>query len=211
MLMVLVMPSFMDFSGLWYNKNMEEKQSILKKYLAYIKNNKNNVYVIAAIMVIILLTTGLIALIAINSNKNSSGPTPTPSQAAFQISPSTNNPAPTLDGPIITPEPTETAIIENQTQPQITPNVAAPYTVSNITKYGNTWATMNITNPNVGSGAVIVKKVNNVWTVVMGPGSFFSRDDLQSLGAPQELIDSFITSPSVSVSPSQSPSPQTGD
>lgn len=186
---------------------MEEVKNTFNKYIEYIKANRNNFYIIGAIVLLFLLSSGLIALIAGRSKTPSTNPSTVntnPSQSASQLSPSTTNPQPTLDGPIVTPAPTEAAMIENQTQPQITPNVAVPYTVANITKYGNTWATMQITNPDVGNGGLILQKVNGIWKVVLGPGSYFTPDQLQSLGAPQELIDSFNQSPSTSPSPSSS-------
>jgi hypothetical protein len=213
--MAQVALSFMVFSDPWYNKNMEEKtQDKLSKYIEYIKNNKYNVYSIGAIAILFIIIISMITIILSGNlaKKKSS----TPSQNSTQSnsnSPSSivsNSPSfPPLS--IITPEPTEAALIENQTQPQISPKVVAPYTVSEITKYGDNWATMNITNPDVGGGAVIVQKVNGTWTVVLGPGSFFSADSLQSIGAPQQLINSFTTSSPSTAPSSTSPSIQSGD
>jgi len=174
---------------------MNIKESI-NKYLLFIKGNKYNMYFIAAISVMIVLIISIITIIfSNNSAKKSAAVSPTNSaQGSFKtpspssilnISPST----PPLS--ITTPNPPEAAAIGNQTQPQITPTVAASYTVSNITKYGNTWAVMTINNPAVGEASVIIEKINNSWKVVMGPGTYFPQEDLQSIGAPQELINNY--------------------
>lgn len=176
---------------------MENKYQItLNKYLEYIKNNKYNVYFIVALAILISLIIAMIA-ITVNTTKKGTSSVTNPTPQAIV------SPIPSLVI-ITTPDPTQTAEIENQTNPQITPNVAASYTVSTITKYGNNWAYMIITNPDVGNGAVIVKKVNGRWKVVLGPGSYFTPDQLNSIGAPQQLIDSLNVSPQPSLSPSQS-------
>jgi hypothetical protein len=174
------------------------------KYIEFIKKYKYNVYFIGAIVILFSMIIVMIALIANSSTKKSSNPTKNTSQKVFQSPSSVINISPSSSTiSIMTPNPTQAAVIENQTQPQITPYVTVPYTVSNITQYGDNWATMNITNPDIGGGAVIVQKVNGTWKVVLGPGSSFSPDQLQPLGAPQALINSFNTSPSSSLSPSQ--------
>ena len=173
----------------------------LQNALAYIKTNKYNLFFVGAIAILIIIIIAMITVtISFNKNKPSKGnsPTQTVSQSPGAISGS-----PDQQVPITTANPTQAAIIENQTQPQITPNVAVPYTVSEIKKFGNEWAVMNITNADVGNGLVIVKLINGAWKVVLGPGSYFPQDQLQSIGAPQTLIDNLYpqTSPSV-VSPS---------
>ena len=179
----------------WYTKIMEEEQ--LKqpnKYIEYIKRNKYNIYFVGAIAILLILIIAIIILIASNSSteKTSAVPTKAPTQGAAQasISPSTINVSPSASSiSITTPNPTEAAVIDNQTQPQITPNVGAPYTVSAIKQYGENWALMKITNPDVGAGYVIVKKVNGVWKVMLGSGTSFSQQELQNIGAPSEILN----------------------
>ncbi|HVA96116.1 MAG TPA: hypothetical protein VND99_00525 [Candidatus Acidoferrales bacterium] len=192
---------------------MKDKLLIqLNKYIEYIKNNKYNAYFIGAITILLILIISMITIIASSnsSKKTSTVPSISPAQGISQypstdfVSPSISQISPSDSSiPITTPNPTEAAVIENQTKQQIAPNVAVPYTVSGITKYGDNWANMSITNQDVGSAGVIVKKVNGEWKVVMGPGSFFSADQLQSIGAPQALINNDTSSPS----PSELPSP----
>lgn len=178
---------------------MENKYQIkLNKYLEYIKNNKYSVYFIVALIIMISLIIAMIA-ITLNTTKKGTSSVPNPKpQAIVSPIPSTVI--------VTTPDPIQTAEIENQTNPQITPNVAASYTVSTITKYGDTWATMDITNPDVGGAGVVIQKINGRWKVVLGPGSYFSPDQLNSIGAPQQLINSFNVSPQPSLSPSPSSS-----
>lgn len=181
---------------------MEDNQPIKQpnKLINYIKINRYNVAIAAAIAVLLLMIILLFIILA-NSQKNKKPnvPTPTPSRTGSTL-PSPISNTPTIV--ITTPDPTQAAIIENQTAPQITPHVAVQYTVSDITQYGDNWGIMTITNPSVGNGVVIVKKVNNQWQVVLGPGSFFPEQQLQTIGAPQALIDHFTTPPTIAVSPS---------
>lgn len=176
----------------------QEKPS--NKYITYIKNNKYNVYFIVAIAVLISMIVAMITITFTHSNtKYSANPSPTqiplPTTSSLSNSPSPETPS------ITTPDPTQAAIIGDQTAPQISPNVAVPYTIQNIKIFSDNWATMQINNPTVGNGLVIVKKINGSWKVEAGPGSYFPMQQLQSIGAPQTLINSMY--PSVSISPSQ--------
>src|SRR6185437_12871907 len=97
---------------------MEKLKNIYNNCLVYIKTNRNNLYIIGAIILLFLLSSGLVALIASRSKSTTIPNQGTnPSQKTSQVSPSITNPQPTLDGPILTPEPTEAAMIENQTEP----------------------------------------------------------------------------------------------
>lgn len=185
---------------------MEDNQPIKEpnKIITFIKNNRYNLSIGAAIFVLLLMIFLLFTILSNSQkNKNVNIPTPTIAQAGSEL-PSPAENTPTIM--ITTPDPTQAAIIENQTAPQITPNVAVPYTVSNITQYGDSWGIMTINNPSVGNGVVIVKKVNDQWQVVLGPGTFFPQDQLQSIGAPQELINHFINPPTPIISPTIAPS-----
>jgi len=182
----------------------QEQPNRYSKYIAYLKTNKYNAYFIGAIAILLILIISMIILIVLtNSTKKTSNTStsPTPTQSAidqglpqapstFYISPSISQISPSVSNIIITtPNPTQAAAMENQTQPQITPNVAAPYTVSAIKQYGNDWAIMKITNPTVGSANVIVKKVNGTWTVMLGPGTQFDQQDINNIGAPQQILN----------------------
>jgi len=170
------------------------------KYIAYIKNHKYNVYFIGAITILFILIISMVTIIVSSNATKKTSPTPStfPTQAPIDqgISQTPSNSAispsisPSLSAiSITTPNPTLAAVIDNQTQPQITPNVAAPYTVSKINEYGSDWALMKITNPDIGSGYVIIKKVNGTWTVMLGPGTSFDQQDIQNIGAPQEILN----------------------
>jgi hypothetical protein len=186
---------------------MEEEQlNQPNKYLTYLKNNKYNLYFVIALFILFSMIIAMIAL-TINHKNTSSSNTPVnanPTQADSQLSPSSSYVAPTINGPIITPDPTQEAVIENQTQPQITP--AVPFTYTHVVEFGNNWATAALKNPDIIGGPIIMKKINGSWKIVAGPGTYFPAQLLQSIGAPQELIDSFNPS-SVSVSPSPTPMP----
>ena len=183
---------------------MEENQYI-QKVIAFIKNNKYNVYFISAIAAIVFL---IIIVGSLMFNYSSKKNQPNNISTVSQI-PSQNTVSQTISPTVIvmTPNPTQAAVIENQTQEQIAPQVSVPYTVSNIINYGDNWAIIGITNPSAGGAVAIAKKVDGSWKIVLGPGSFFSTQQLQSLGAPQELINSFMPPSSavspISISPSQ--------
>src|SRR5581483_5259643 len=100
-----------------------EIKNRFNKYLDYIKNNKNNFYIIGAIVVLFLISTGLIALIAGGINKNSPTNSNVPSSTISPV-PSENTSQTTVNEPIITPDPTQAAIIKDQAAPQITPNIS---------------------------------------------------------------------------------------
>lgn len=184
----------------------QNKFTIIKEYF---KNNKYNVYFTVAIGFLLIMIVALIAVIATRSNTNR--PTQVtqiePTSSSVSVSPSyaTISQEPSAAQlPIMTPAPAQASLIENQVQPQIQQRVTGSYTVTNITQYGDNWGTMNISNTDAGGAGVVIQKVNNTWTVVAGPGSLFPPDLLQSVGAPQELIDNFtVSGPSSSPSPSQ--------
>lgn len=182
------------------------------KYLTFVKNNKYSLFFIGAIAILLLISAAMLVIIFArpnNSNKQQAStfsPTSSPSQAVSQeVQPSTVNISPSSQATetIITPDPTQAATIENQTQPQITPG-DVHFTYSNIELIGNNWARAVLTNPNVQGGAIIMEKVNNQWKIVAGPGSFFPQQYLQSLGIPQQVINSLNSSSS---NTSTSPAP----
>jgi len=197
---------------------MENQQKQPNKYIEYIRNNKYNVYFTAAIAALLILIISMIIIVtSTSSNKNTSSntvktPTSSIQQSNSQNPQSINTVSPSITTvSITTPNPTESATIDTQTQPQISPNVAVTYTVSNITKYGNDWGIMTINNPTTGNGTVIIKNVNGSWKVVAGPGTYFPQQQLISIGAPQQLINHFTNPPAPSTNISPSPTPVPGD
>lgn len=166
-----------------------KKPYLLTKFLSYIKINKYNLSFASAIAIIIFMIIAMIAFVnrQADNKKTTRRSNSQITKAAYQT-PSVTSTSSSIG--MTTPEPTEATTIENETQPQITPLVAVSYTVSSIVKFGDTWGIMRITNSTVGGAAVIIKKENGVWKVIAGPGSVFPTDQLQSLGAPQELINS---------------------
>ncbi|HSX08824.1 MAG TPA: hypothetical protein VLF93_01600 [Candidatus Saccharimonadales bacterium] len=179
--------------------NQETQLPQPNKYIEFFKNNKRNLYIIGAICLIFILSFGMIFL---TINLKSSSPTNTTSSNNQTSNPtiSTSISPSQISVQITTPNPTEAATIQNQVQPQVTPAVA--YTYSEFKKFGDNWATVVVTNPDITGGGIIMKKVNGTWKIIEGPGSFFPPDLLQSIGAPQQLIDSF--NPQVSPSGSDS-------
>lgn len=186
----------------------EEKpqETVGNRYWTYIKSNKYNLYFIGAIALLLFAIIFLITFMTHSSDRNIvTEPTtiPNQSQTISQV-PST---VPVSAAPsqatetVITPDPTQAENIKDQTQQQISQSVAVPYTISNITLYGNNWSLITITNDSVGGGGVIAKKENGQWVVVLGPGTFFPKQQLESIGAPQSLIDNFYPTTSPSPAP----------
>jgi hypothetical protein len=162
------------------------------KYITGLKNKISKAYVFGPLIGLLILIIGMLLFILFVSGKKTVKPvTSTPVQygknpAVLPTSLPVSN--------ITTPMPSQAAAIISQTQPQITPFVAASYTVSkiNIDKSG-LWAVVMITNPNVGTAAVIEKKENGQWKVVLGPGTYFPQQEIQSAGVPQSLMNSYYS------------------
>ncbi|MGI8420167.1 MAG: hypothetical protein ACR2LN_06030 [Candidatus Levyibacteriota bacterium] len=79
--------------------------------------------------------------------------------------------------------------IKSQTQSQLDQKINIPYTIAKVKAYGQNWGIVEITNPSTDPANIIVKKVNGTWQVVLGPGTHFDEQQLQSVGAPPSLIN----------------------
>lgn len=188
----------------------EELPQQSNKYIEYFKSHKYNIYALGAILILVILSTILlIATISSGSRKKTITPVqvqPTEGVSAAPSSiPSIVSPSVQVNSQEITPNPTQATVIENQLQPQINTSTPVNYTITSITQFGNNWAKVSINNSSVGGGGVIAKNENGTWKVVYGPASLFPTQILQSIGAPQSLIESFSSSESTSPSPSLSP------
>lgn len=82
----------------------------------------------------------------------------------------------------------EEQIIKDQVRPQIDKLVTINYEISRVKNYNNIWVLLEITNPDAGLANVVLKNENGVWVIKMGPGTFFPKQDLEAIGAPDELI-----------------------
>lgn len=99
-------------------------------------------------------------------------------------------PTPTITTNEIVQNPIEIQAIKSQTKKQIDPLVNnTEYTTSKVKMYPDNWSLIKIKTPDGNSAIVIAKKENNTWKVVMGPGSYFDKDDLDKIGAPQSIKD----------------------
>lgn len=189
------------------------------KYLALIRNNKYNFFFIGAIVILIIIIVLILILTLTTSQKSTTSngtnkqnhptisvlPSSAPSQVISQapspvvsISPASPSQA---EKAITTPDPTQAAEIKSQLQSQIGKNIAVPYSIANITLYGSNWSLLTITTTSAGGGGVIAEKQNGQWTVVLGPGTFFPKQQLESIGAPQSLINNFYPTTSPSPAP----------
>lgn len=185
-----------------YIQNLLNKYPNLNKIVIFLKTNKYNAFFIVAIVLLLFMLVGMIAFIASPTNKSKNNNTQNNNNKTTNTSAQETVPTPE-NLSITTPNPTEAANIENQVQPQITPLVAVPYTVTSITKYGNTWGSMTLDNPNANIGAVIIKNINGKWKIVAGPGTYFPQKLLQSEGIPTQVLGGYSApSPSISLSPS---------
>src|SRR5258708_890352 len=181
--------------------DLTQQKDKLLTYFSSLRSNKYNLFFLGAITLMLIMITTMIVLVAHQSH---SSPPKIPASITTAPSSEVTNESSSSPIQITTPDPTQAALIDTQTQPQITPNVAIPYTVSAINQFGSEWAVMTITNPRADPAQVIVKKESGTWQVILGPGTQFDTQALQQVGAPQELIDSLNASQEVQTSPSPS-------
>jgi hypothetical protein len=137
-------------------------------------------YIIIAVFVIFVLI-GAIPFFLNRIQTKPQAIAPTPTTAAIVLTPS---PVP---GELLT-EQEKTAIVE-QIKPDLKKQVAVDYTVPKAKGYGDNWAILQIVNPSTDPALVVVEKVNGVWTIKLGPGTYFDDESLQASGAPQNLIN----------------------
>lgn len=155
--------------------------------LAYVKNSK---YLVLTLLFFVILLIIIFSIIIVPST-NQTGDSPakiTPTQ-------SMNRPTITIVSPTQS-QLTNTQLLQqirNETQPQLDRLITVPYTVSKIKTYGDDWAIVQVTNPTTDPANSIIKKENNNWVVIMGPGTFFEAAELRPLGVPQSLIDEINT------------------
>lgn len=89
--------------------------------------------------------------------------------------------------------PPENQQVFNDVRPDIEKLVqGTPFEFSNLTTYDTDWAIAEISNPNTDPGKIILRKINDKWTVVLGPGTYFEESELQTIGAPQRLITDLV-------------------
>lgn len=184
-------------------ESMEQQEdSSLKGYWVYVKNNKYSFFFIGSIIILLFIATSMIIYTMRGFNGNTITQPTTISNQSQSVSRAqvsiTASPSQSAEA-VITPDQAQSIIIKDQTQPQIASLVSVPYIIASINQYGNNWGTMTLVNPNANIGAVIIKKENGKWKVIEGPGTFFPKQILESIGAPQSLINVFF--PPISPSP----------
>lgn len=156
------------------------------KFLELIQGNEKIVFLAGGM--ILLLGIIVIAIISMNNaaqpvQPNGVSPTET------HINP-TRRPIPTaLPEPTIIFAPQERVTIITQTKTELDALISVPYTVTQAKGYGEEWAIIEVSNPTTDPANVVIKKENGSWNVKLGPGTSFEEEQLQSIGAPQSLID----------------------
>lgn len=145
---------------------------------------------------VLLLTVGIVSTSSLKPSPSDIQPTvvpPTPADEEIPVNTETtitpSEIVPT-EQPTPTPNESKEAVeIKTQMKPQIEQNVAGPYEVSRVKVYQNIWSLTQLYMPSAGYANVILKKEGNSWKVVSGPGSYFSPEELNKIGAPQALKD----------------------
>lgn len=95
-----------------------------------------------------------------------------------------------IESPTPTPtESTEAQEIKTQIKPELDKTISTGYEISVMKIYQNGWAKLYVSSNETGKAAVVVKKVNGVWEVALGPGTYFDAEELKAIGATQEVID----------------------
>jgi hypothetical protein len=148
-------------------------------FLTYFQKNKY-MFFFGGVALLLLC---IIFVIAIVANTNIKKPTIKP---ANKPTPSTTTSiVPTSQAGSFTREQTD---IETQTKPQLDQKITVPYTISVVKPYGDSWAMIEVTNPDTDPANVVVEKKDGTWQVMLGPGTNFDESQLQAIGAPPDLI-----------------------
>lgn len=200
------------------NSNPEIEQTPVQTTQSYSNFGKQpfmkNKYLLLVISFAALLLIVVFSITFMNINSSYIvKPGPSTNQTSGRVtSPSTSA---TISS-TISQEPTDSpqiAVLKEQVKPQIE-KVIEPglnFNFTAIKMYGDSWATANIYNPNIGGALVILQKNNGSWIIVLGPGSSFPQQQLSNINAPQAMINDINSNQgdtnSVSISPNPSISP----
>ncbi|MGH7203958.1 MAG: hypothetical protein ACREHC_05940 [Candidatus Levyibacteriota bacterium] len=162
-----------------------ENQEQTNRYKELFNKYKFNIFFFGAVAILLFI---VFSIVFISSNNKATKatitvPTPLPKPTYQQVVVS-----PTAI-PNVTFSPQQQTLLENQTVPQIQQKTPANFSVTKVHPYTQDWAIMEISAPDADTAHVIVKRVNETWTIVLGPGTYFDPQQLQSVGAPQTLID----------------------
>lgn len=150
----------------------------------FIKNKMAIVFLVIVLIIVLVIVAFNVKRPAENTNTIAlETPIPTtnqiPSNSAASHSEISTSPATTQIDPVM----------QQQIKPQIDQRVSVPYAIAAEKTYTDTWAMVQISNPTTDPANIILKKINGQWTVVLGPGTHFSQDELTGIGAPQSLIN----------------------
>lgn len=137
----------------------------------------NRPLILLLVGVIFLILISLVLLLANPSEKTPSSTT-NPTITPINI--------PTLV-PVSDSKSQEVEVLKKQAAPQIDKLVGVPYTISKSKIYKSDWAVLKITSTTTDPANVVLKKEGGSWKVVLGPGTYFDDQDLQSVGAPEEI------------------------
>lgn len=166
-------------------------------------SNKRFIFLSIAGIILLLI---IFSIIFIASNKNSSQ-TKQPSQTEETFPASTISPKPSEQISNVENEEIKNTI-KTQAKPQIDNIVQdIPYTISAVKTYGKTWSMIEITNPTTDPANIILENRDNAWTVVLGPGTHFDAEELQNIGAPQDLINDANSRLSTNGNDNETPTP----
>lgn len=126
------------------------------------------------------------------SNQNPTIVPPTPFEESIPTDTKPTEIVPTDVGLQELPTPTpneskEATEIKTQAKPQIDKYAATAYDISRVKIYQNIWALIQISNPNSDPANALLKKENGSWKLILGPGTYFSPEQLEAIGAPQEI------------------------
>lgn len=159
------------------NENQPEQTNNQTPHNNVTKKGNIIIWVGAGILLLIIIL--LIILANRKSNTATLPQTPSPTISHQPIATAIPSPS----------ESPEIPIIKNQAKPQLDARIQVSYEISKVKVYDPEWAMLEVRNPSTDPANVVLKKEKGVWKVMLGPGTYISNEQLQAIGAPQNLKD----------------------
>lgn len=150
-------------------------------FLDLFKGNERMLFIVGGVSIVFIII--IVTIIRMNSAMQPMEPgvAPTPTQGASGATsiPLQNDQSTSFQ---------EQAVIEEQVRPQLASKITISYTVAKIKTYEENWAIMEVTAAQTDPAHVVIRKQNEKWIVVLGPGTYFEEAQLRNIGAPESLI-----------------------
>lgn len=167
---------------------VQEKEAVGGSLIKKITQNKRFFFITMSILFFLILLSIIITIINQNTQQQ---------QTTQTISPTISTPTNVIASPEITQptisQSTEATVIKEEIKPQLDQVIPVSYDITKVKQYDDTWGLIQVYNPETDPANAVVKQENGTWNVVLGPGTSFEPEELQSIGAPQQLINEVNT------------------